>query len=458
MTTIRIALLAVVVSVLGTAQEQQISNGVAHQTLLLGSGSQYHDALPTPTTPTVTRQGPNDAGQTWTYVLSCYDTVDFSLASPSAAQSVTAAFSGISNLIGTAAIPGYPTASCDIYLTGIGAGGTLGYLTTVSPGDSFTDTTGTGDGTYPPISNTSGFLLVQGLITDLTGGSLRLGNASAATGSLGIGFGGTVATNGSVAVGIGAVAKGSTSFVEGTQSNITGANGIGLGHFVNDAGFDDVIISGNQTTATSASQVIFGGNRATVGTCVAACKDVYFGDPSYPAAGETKLNSSASTGTNISGSRMTVASGPGTGNAAGSIISFKTPTVGSTGTAPQTLAERAQVNATGFQALTYQTTTNCANAASPAVCGAASAGAVAIPTGVTSVSLTVNTTAVTASSRIFLASDDSVTIAATTCNNTLATLVGGLAITGRVAGTSFTVTYNGTIAANPLCMTYFIVD
>jgi hypothetical protein len=72
------------------------------------------------------------------------------------------------------------------------------------------------------------------------------------------------------------------------------------------------------------------------------------------------------------------------------------------------------------------------------------------------VALTVNTTAVTANSRIFLQADDSLTIAATTCNSTLATLVGGLAVTARTPGTSFTITYNGTIATNPLCVSYKI--
>lgn len=107
---------------------------------------------------------------------------------------------------------------------------------------------------------------------------------------------------------------------------------------------------------------------------------------------------------------------------------------------------------------TFNATTNCSNAASPAVCGAAPTGAVAIPTGVTSVSLTVNTTAVTANSEIFLVADDSLTIAATTCNSTLATLVGGMAITARAPGTSFTITYNGTIATNPLCVAYAIIN
>jgi hypothetical protein len=117
------------------------------------------------------------------------------------------------------------------------------------------------------------------------------------------------------------------------------------------------------------------------------------------------------------------------------------------------------VSATGIiTPVAYATATNCSSSASPAVCGSAAAGAVAIPTGVSSVALVVNTSAVTANSEIFLDSDDSLTIAATTCNSTLATLVGGLAVTARTAGTSFTITYNGTIATNPLCVSYHVIN
>lgn len=104
------------------------------------------------------------------------------------------------------------------------------------------------------------------------------------------------------------------------------------------------------------------------------------------------------------------------------------------------------------------TATNCSDNGSPAACGSAGSGAVAIPTGITSVALTVNTTAVTNNSRIFLFSDDSLTVPSTTCNSTLATLTGGMSITARSVGTSFTVTYNGTIATNPLCVSYIIVN
>lgn len=98
---------------------------------------------------------------------------------------------------------------------------------------------------------------------------------------------------------------------------------------------------------------------------------------------------------------------------------------------------------------------NCASGASPAVCAANTSGAVAITTGVNP-TLVVNTTAVTSSSRISLTVDDTLTIGGTTCNSTLATLVGGMAVTARTAGTSFTVSYNGTISVNPLCLSYRI--
>lgn len=107
------------------------------------------------------------------------------------------------------------------------------------------------------------------------------------------------------------------------------------------------------------------------------------------------------------------------------------------------------------QAALYATATNCSNAASPAVCGSAAAGAVAIPTGVNS-TLIVNTSAITANSRITLLADDSLTVGAATCNSTLTTLVGGMAVTARTAATSFTISFNGTITANPVCVSYTI--
>lgn len=103
----------------------------------------------------------------------------------------------------------------------------------------------------------------------------------------------------------------------------------------------------------------------------------------------------------------------------------------------------------------FQTATNCSNAASPAVCSSASSGVIAVPTG-TNPTLTINTTAVTANSRIFLQIDESATIAATTCNTTLSTLVQPV-VTARVAATSFTIQIGAVIATNPACVSYLVI-
>lgn len=108
---------------------------------------------------------------------------------------------------------------------------------------------------------------------------------------------------------------------------------------------------------------------------------------------------------------------------------------------------------------TINTTGNCSSSASPAVCGSAAAGSIAFPTGTTNVSLTVDTTAVTANSQIFIFPDSSLgTKLGITCNSTLSTLAGGVEITARTPGTSFTATFNSTIATNALCASYLIVN
>lgn len=118
------------------------------------------------------------------------------------------------------------------------------------------------------------------------------------------------------------------------------------------------------------------------------------------------------------------------------------------------ISPAGQVNGTSFG-----TTTNCSSSASPAVCGSAAAGSVLIPTGTTSSTLQVNTTQVTANSQIVFYPDDSLgTRLSTTCNSTLATLVGGSFISARTPGTSFTITFNGTIAVNGVCGSYVIVN
>jgi hypothetical protein len=108
---------------------------------------------------------------------------------------------------------------------------------------------------------------------------------------------------------------------------------------------------------------------------------------------------------------------------------------------------------------TIGTATNCSSSASPAVCAAAAAGSVALPTNAVSSSVVVNTTAITASSQIFVTTDDTLgTKLGVTCNSTVATLVGGLTISARTAGTSFTIANNVAVVTNPLCVSYFILN
>lgn len=107
----------------------------------------------------------------------------------------------------------------------------------------------------------------------------------------------------------------------------------------------------------------------------------------------------------------------------------------------------------------YGTTTNCASGASPAVCGSATSGDVAVPAGATP-TLQINTTAITAASQVQLSVTESTTVGTrlgVTCNTTLSTLVNPVETT-RTAATSFTIQLNSTIAVNPACVHYTIIN
>jgi hypothetical protein len=114
------------------------------------------------------------------------------------------------------------------------------------------------------------------------------------------------------------------------------------------------------------------------------------------------------------------------------------------------------LNTGTLNAAIHQTATKCANGASPAVCAAAAAGVVAVPTG-TNPTLVVNTTAITAASQIFLQIDESATISGTTCNTTLTTLTQPV-VTARTAGTSFTIQIGSTLVTNPACVSYLVFN
>lgn len=101
----------------------------------------------------------------------------------------------------------------------------------------------------------------------------------------------------------------------------------------------------------------------------------------------------------------------------------------------------------------YQTGANCANAASPAVCAAASSGSVAVP--IAGTTLVVNTTRVTANSQILLTFDSSLgTRLGVTCN----TIVNPPSVSLRTPGTSFTIAMANALTTNPDCISYTIIN
>lgn len=102
------------------------------------------------------------------------------------------------------------------------------------------------------------------------------------------------------------------------------------------------------------------------------------------------------------------------------------------------------------------TQANCSSSASPAVCGGAAAGSVTIAVAGTTV--VVDTTAVTANSAIFVYPDASLGAKlGVTCNTTVAAY-SATWISARTAGTSFTISDSGTIATNPNCYSYLVVN
>lgn len=112
---------------------------------------------------------------------------------------------------------------------------------------------------------------------------------------------------------------------------------------------------------------------------------------------------------------------------------------------------------------TYSTATNCAavgTAANPSVasCTAASAGSFSCATNASTGTCTVNTTAVTANSEIFIEGRNDTTTGTrlgVTCNTGITTALPE--ISAVVAATSFTINL-GTFTTNPECFSYFIVN
>ena len=115
---------------------------------------------------------------------------------------------------------------------------------------------------------------------------------------------------------------------------------------------------------------------------------------------------------------------------------------------------------TTLTAITFKTTTNCSSSASPAVCGSASSGSVALPAAGGDQTLVVDTTAVTANSQIKLQEDLSLaTLLGVTCDVSTLASPSALVVTARTAGASFTIEdYDDTTTTNPICVSYTITN
>lgn len=125
----------------------------------------------------------------------------------------------------------------------------------------------------------------------------------------------------------------------------------------------------------------------------------------------------------------------------------------SVGIGTSTPATTLDVNG-GVRASTINTATNCTSSASPAACGSASSGSVAVPTGTDNV--VVNTTAVTANSQILLTENFGLgSRLGVTCNTANSRRY---AVSAFTAGTSFTIKASGNVTTNPACISYLIIN
>jgi hypothetical protein len=130
-----------------------------------------------------------------------------------------------------------------------------------------------------------------------------------------------------------------------------------------------------------------------------------------------------------------------------------------------TRASRSIIGQLYLDGNTIGTATNCAaagTAASPSVasCASAVAGHFSCATNATGATCTVNTTAVTANSEIFVFESDTAvtgTALGVTCNTGTNVLPTSRLLASSVAATSFTINL-GTVTTNPACFSYQIVN
>jgi hypothetical protein len=136
----------------------------------------------------------------------------------------------------------------------------------------------------------------------------------------------------------------------------------------------------------------------------------------------------------------------------GSLSALSVTTSGSVTANSATITNSLNAGTTTVSAL--KTTSNCISNTSPATCGSAPSGSVAMATGGST--LVVNTTAVTANSQIMITEDSSLgSRLGITCNTATTR---DYRINARVASTSFTIKSSANPATNKACLSYWIIN
>lgn len=150
----------------------------------------------------------------------------------------------------------------------------------------------------------------------------------------GVALGGTATGSNSVSIGGGTTATNFSSIAIGDRSSTTNSNSIAIGLFA-------------KTTANN--QLVFGGNDVSNAYGI---RDIYFGSG---VRNESKLSgidytingSGAGDSSNIAGGNITIAGGKGTGSGTPGSVIFSTSSDTTSGTALQTLKERARITPAG---------------------------------------------------------------------------------------------------------------
>lgn len=154
----------------------------------------------------------------------------------------------------------------------------------------------------------------------------------------------TTGVSNTIAVGYGATALFVRGFAFGALASCGADAAHALGNSAS-AGHQASICIGYSATSTAANQLILGG------VSTRSIKNVFIGagvTDATPDATVT-IQPTGGLGSDIVGSALILASGKGTGVSAVSYLAFQTPTVGTTGSTAQTLAERGRFDSTGLK-------------------------------------------------------------------------------------------------------------